>query len=123
MQHSQWLFTYGKNMTVEVDIFFAKEGGYWVVYCPALNLSSYGDSREDAHQAFDEAVRIFVNDTTAKGTLEKVLIGLGWKLQYMPKPVYDPPVYTARQVSEQLQVKPAHITVERTLFPITPAAC
>ena len=113
----------GKEVAVAVDVFLAKDGKFWIAYCPALNLSSYGDTKEDAKQAFDEAVHIFIKDTKAKGTLEKVLLGLGWTLQQQPRPIYDPPTYTQNQVREQLHLKPTSINIERVNFPITPAMC
>ena len=78
-------------MTFQVQVFLIPEGDAYVAYAPALELSTYGDSAEDARQAFGEALDTFVQDTQAKGTLEKVLLGLGWKLQQRPVINYEPP--------------------------------
>lgn len=79
------------GITFEVQVFLVPEGEQVVAYCPALELSTYGDSREDAKSAFSEVLASFVKDTQAKGTLEKVLLELGWKLQQKPVVKYEPP--------------------------------
>ncbi len=80
-----------KKLTVQVQVFLIPDGNQHVAYCPALELSSYGSSPDDAKTAFAEAMEIFVADTQAKGTLEKVLLGLGWTLQQHPVARYEPP--------------------------------
>ncbi len=80
-----------KKLTAQVQVFLIPEGAQYVAYCPALELSSYGSSAEDAKAAFAEAMEIFMEDTQAKGTLEKVLLGLGWTLQQRPVARYEPP--------------------------------
>jgi hypothetical protein len=81
-----------KNMiNIQLDIFYLNEEGIFTAYCPALELSSYGNNVEDAQSAFNEALEIFLEDTLQKGTLEKVLLKLGWTLKAMPKADFEPP--------------------------------
>ena len=68
-----------KVLSVGVDILFLKEGKYVVAYAPALELSSYGRSAQAARRAFGEAVGIFLDATERKGTLERVLLKLGFR--------------------------------------------
>lgn len=79
------------TVDVSLDVLLIKEGDYIVSFCPALNLSSFGDSEEDAKEAFDEALTIFLNDVSKKGTLEKVLLNLGWSLRKFPQISFLPP--------------------------------
>ena len=79
------------GITFEVQVFLVPEGEQVVAYCPALELSTYGDSREDAKGAFAEVLESFVKDTQTKGTLENILLELGWKLQRKPVVNYEPP--------------------------------
>jgi hypothetical protein len=44
------------SIKVEVSILLLKENGNFVAYCPALELSSYGDSEQEAKGAFEEAL-------------------------------------------------------------------
>jgi len=56
-----------------------KEADTAVVYSPALEISGYGKTHKEAEDDFHNAVKIFIEETTAKGTLEKALQTLGWK--------------------------------------------
>ncbi|MCX6843962.1 MAG: hypothetical protein NTX53_16995 [candidate division WOR-3 bacterium] len=84
-----------KVMSVGVDVLSLREGKYVVAYAPALELSSYGRSERTAKKAFDEAVGIFLDATERKGTLERVLLKLGWTLS---RNRYEPPRYTASEL-------------------------
>lgn len=56
-----------------------REGDSFVAYSPALDLSTVGETFEKAQKMFDEAVQIFFEETIEKGTLEEVLLELGWQ--------------------------------------------
>jgi predicted RNase H-like HicB family nuclease len=79
------------NVLIDVEVIIVKEDNYYVAYCPALELSSYGDSEDAAKKSFEEELEIFIDDTTKRGTLEKYLLQNGWKLQHFPEPIYEPP--------------------------------
>ena len=74
-----------------VEVLIIKEGRTYVAYCPALELSSYGETERRALQAFGSALDIFFEETRRKGTLEKTLLKLGWSLRQQPQPMYEPP--------------------------------
>jgi len=103
------------NVNVEVIVF--QEDETWVAYCPALELSSYGDDENDAKQAFDEAMKIFISETDRKGTLERYLLKLGWQLQQKPKPVYNPPPISLRKEQRLLRRNP-RIYNEKVAIPV-----
>jgi predicted RNase H-like HicB family nuclease len=58
--------------STEIEIIILKEGKYFVAYCPALELSSYGKTEPGALSAFEENLDIFFEETLKKETLEKV---------------------------------------------------
>ncbi len=58
-------------LDLKAEIFH--EDGSYVALCPALNVSSYGDSVEAAKQSLAEAVEAFIEECNAMGTLEEVL--------------------------------------------------
>jgi predicted RNase H-like HicB family nuclease len=101
---TNYIKTTGSN-TVDVllDVLLIKEGDYIVSFCPALNLSSFGDSEQDAKEAFDEALTIFLNDIQKKGTLEKVLLNLGWALKKLPNVSFLPPDVDYNPYSKPVQ--------------------
>jgi predicted RNase H-like HicB family nuclease len=103
------------NIQVQVAVF--QEGEFWVAYCPSLELSSYGEDLEDAKQAFDAALSIFLKETDRKGTLERCLLRLGWQLQMKPKAIYHQPSMTLRN-SQKLLRKNPQIFNERVAIPM-----
>lgn len=81
----------GNNFYLELEVAFEQDGDYVVAYCPTLELSAYANTEAKAKKSFEEVLGIFLDDVTEKGTLEKVLLGLGWKLQQKPSFKYEPP--------------------------------
>jgi len=65
------------EVSLPVSIF--KEGKNFVVYTPALDLSTSGKNFEEAKKRFHEVVTLFIEETIKKGTLEEVLRESGWK--------------------------------------------
>ena len=82
------------NVSIEVQLI--QEGDYVVSYCPALELSSFGATEEEAKDGFEGALHTFIEDTHFKGTLERVLLDLGWSLTKLPKVKYQPPLHKVR---------------------------
>ena len=65
-------------MKLNIPISVLKEGKTFVVYTPALDLSTCGKTRKEAEERFSEAVEIFFEEIIQKKTLDEVLMGLGW---------------------------------------------
>ena len=65
-----------RNIVFNSRIF--KEGDVYVSLCPELNVSSFGDSVEEAKSSLKEAVGAFVEECEAMGTLEEVLEEAGF---------------------------------------------
>ncbi len=59
------------NISLKIEIF--KEGDVYVALSPELNVSSFGDTIEDAKKSFKEAVEAFIEECQETGTLEDVL--------------------------------------------------
>ncbi len=51
-----------------------------IIYSPALDLSGYGKSEEDAKQSFEIALEEFIKYTNNKQTLTKELERLSWEM-------------------------------------------
>ena len=64
---------------IRVQVQYMKEGDTAIVYSPALEISGYGKTITEAQTDFHNAVKIFIEETTASGTLEKAFETLGWK--------------------------------------------
>jgi hypothetical protein len=66
---------------VQLGVLVFQEESSYIAYCPALNLSTYGDSINDVKEAFDDVVQCYIDDNTRMGTLEKDLREHGWEMQ------------------------------------------
>ncbi|HUO56073.1 MAG TPA: hypothetical protein VMU27_01410 [Candidatus Paceibacterota bacterium] len=67
------------QISVELPVSFIEEGNSVIAYTPALDLSTCGKSRKEAHEMFQEIVKIFFNDLVENNTADEVLGKLGWK--------------------------------------------
>lgn len=80
------------KITFSLPVNILREGKSFVAYTPALDISTVGDSLEEAKSRFEEAVNIFFEETANAGTLKETLEELGWekrKKQYYPPVVVD----------------------------------
>ena len=83
--------TNGNNIVeMQVSLLVFKQGDYFVAYCPALELSSYGDSVEDAKAGFDDSMDIYLEYCEEHGTLEQDLIKHGWTIVRKPNKLAPP---------------------------------
>jgi predicted RNase H-like HicB family nuclease len=101
---------------IQLNVMLLKEDDSFVAYCPALELSSFGDSPEDAQKAFHEALEIFIEETSNKGTFDNELLSLGWTLKKKPEPEYYPPLLIGTY--KQLLSTGASSIKENVKFPV-----
>lgn len=74
-----------------------------IIYSPALDLSGYGHSEEEAKNSFSESLHEFFRYTYNKNTLDKVLKDLGWTIKgTKKKPKFDPPLNSDLVISNSL---------------------
>ena len=83
------------KLDVKIPISVLKEGENFIVYSPALDLSSSGKTYKQAISRFNEAVEIFFEEILKKGTLKEVLEDLGWR-QVNTK--WQPPLVVAQDI-------------------------
>ena len=81
-----------KKITFSLPVNIIKEGKSFVAHTPALDISTVGDTLDEARARFEEAVNIFFEETIKEGTLDDALAELGWekrKKQYYPPVIVD----------------------------------
>ncbi len=66
------------SITYNVQLF--EEDDVIVSLCPELNVSSFGDTPEEAADSLKEAVSLFLEGCKEMGTLEAVLEEAGYRL-------------------------------------------
>jgi len=66
-----------------------RENDSFIAYTPALDLSTVGDTFEEAKERFEEAVQLFFEELIEEGKLDKALSELGW---HKKENIYSPPI-------------------------------
>ena len=80
------------QIEANIPVLFFEEGDKMIAYSPALDISSCGDTEEQARTRFVEAVSVFLKELQEMGTLNEVLEECGW--QRVPhKSTWVPPIY------------------------------
>jgi hypothetical protein len=87
------------DIETRIPVVFFEEGDKVIAYSPALDLSTFGNSEEQARKRFIEATTIFLDEITEMGTLDEVLEECGWH-KSKTKPAWTPPVF--RTCTEEL---------------------
>jgi predicted RNase H-like HicB family nuclease len=75
------------NLIVRVEIF--RENDVFVALSPELNVSSFGDTPDEAKRSLLEAIGLFIEECDEMGTLEEVLEESGF--------LKEPQSWTVRQ--------------------------
>ncbi len=66
-------------VSIEFDMIVFKEEKTFIAYSPQLDVSSCGNTIEEAKQNLKITVRLFLEETEKMGTLEDVLIESGYR--------------------------------------------
>jgi len=86
-----------KSFSYNLSVSVFKEGKKFVAYSPALDLSTSGKTFSEVKARFQEAVGIFFEEISKKGTAIEALSELGWKKD---KSVFEPPVFVAHEIEK-----------------------
>ncbi|OGN87985.1 MAG: hypothetical protein A2158_01235 [Chloroflexi bacterium RBG_13_46_14] len=91
------------NVDVKIPVLFFKEDKKVIAYTPVFDLSTCGDTEEDARRRFSEAVSIFLNETKEMGTFEEVMEECGWH-KALNGEDWIPPIYKATEEAISIPV-------------------
>jgi len=89
-----------KFQKVALNVTFYREGNKFIAHSPALDLSTCGDTQDQAKRRFEEMLQLFLEETDKMGTLEDVLLGCGWKKAGHPLKYWQPPVFVGQTQEE-----------------------
>ena len=64
---------------IEFDGIVFKEGEIFISYCPKIDVSSCGNTVDEARTNLKTAVRLFLEEAAKMGTVEDILIESGYK--------------------------------------------
>jgi hypothetical protein len=89
----------GERLIGKVPVMYFQDGKQVVAFSPALDLSTCGDTKEQARTRFIEAATIFLDEIIEMGTVDDVLTECGWKKTTVnDKSSWTPPVYSQELV-------------------------
>lgn len=77
-----------KKVIFNSEIF--KEEDIYVALCPELNVSSFGNTIDEAKASLKEAVEAFIEECEAMGTLDEILEEAGFYKKLEPSEVWVP---------------------------------
>lgn len=79
-----------ENVEFSVSIFLWEENSIFYVYSPALDLTGYGLTKEEARESFETVLEEFIKYTHNKKTIFQELENLGWAVNKRKKRVISP---------------------------------
>lgn len=68
-----------KIARIKLTVNILKQSGRYIVYSPALDLSTVGKTERKAKKRFEEAALLLIEELDKAGTLKDVLQELGWR--------------------------------------------
>jgi len=77
-------------VTVRVPIIQFEEDNNQIIYCPALEVTGYGNSEDEAKEAFEISLSEFFKYTLHKRTLYNEMRRLGWKVKKSMSKAHPP---------------------------------
>lgn len=72
--------TGSKSVKVHLPIIKFEEDNCKLVYCPAVDITGYGSTDDEAEESFFVSLTEFIKYTLNKGTLLECLKDLGWDI-------------------------------------------
>ena len=87
---------------IDINFISFKGENQIVAYSPALEISSYGDTEQDAQKALEENIHIFLDYTLKKNSLIEDLLNLGWTIKKKPDIVFIAPAYNLEEIAKDI---------------------
>lgn len=88
--HGEWKSA-TKSIELTIPIIVFEEGNSHIAYCPALDLSGYGNTEQEAYESFQVVLGEYFLYTTRKKTLADDLRKHGWLLKNAKAKHMKPP--------------------------------
>jgi len=67
------------SLNIEYTVHLWKEGSQYIAHAMPLDVMSAGNTPEEARDALDEAVRVFLRTASDMGTLQEILEECGYE--------------------------------------------
>lgn len=71
-----------KFTQIKLTVSILKQRNRYIVYSPALDLSTSGKTEQEVKKRFAEAAMLFLEELDKAGTINDVLRELGWRQEH-----------------------------------------
>lgn len=68
-------------LKAHLDLYSFSENNIHIIYCPALDMSGYGDTEDDARKSFEEVFTTSMEYMLNKNTIHNDLKKHGWNVR------------------------------------------
>lgn len=99
------IFKQGGQYIIDVNVITFKGENHIVAYSPALQISSYGDTKQDAEKALGDNITIFLDYASRKKTLIEDLLNLGWTVKKKPDILFIPAPYSIEDLLNDIAIE------------------
>lgn len=93
----------GNHIELGLVLLAFQEDKIHFAYCPAFDLTGYGNSEEEAYESFQHALEEFLRYTVNKKSLFEELERLGWKIKKSKRITKAPSIDELISSNEHLQ--------------------
>ena len=71
------------SLSIRINTITGKDGEFWVVIAPSINVSGYGSNQKEAEESFDHNMDVFGDDLTSLKFDSRILElkKMGWEQQ------------------------------------------
>lgn len=81
MENQNKIVNRNGSLSVKLDVYVFMDGDSYIAYSPALDISGYGDSEDEAKESFSIVVDEYITYGITRRTLVKDLRAHGWKVK------------------------------------------
>ncbi|MEZ4801625.1 MAG: hypothetical protein R2797_02550 [Gelidibacter sp.] len=93
------------SFMVKINVITGQEGDFWISISPSLNVSGYGDTKEEAQESFKHHMNTFWEELKKLKMEERHLMlrNLGWNNKFYAKKQYSKAFVDENGVLQDLQ--------------------
>lgn len=99
----------------QLEFYIFQENEVYIAYCPSLDISTSGDTFNDAVSNFYEMFQLHIECCIESGTLYDDLLAHGWKLK--KKTIQPPTLLSMLKKPEMKKLFSSNISFERVVAP------
>lgn len=70
----------GDRIEAKLSLYLFKDDGVYIMYCPALDLSGYGNTKKESRESFECVLSSYLEYCVENNTLRNDLTRHGWTL-------------------------------------------